>query len=75
MSARRSTLEHDADRRTFAALQVAGKAHAADEAVLAQYIGAGLRMRWTWRLIGEALGMSPRRASAIWDRDCKRRGL
>lgn len=75
MTARRSILEHDADRRTFAALRSAGKAHAADEAVLAQYIGAGLRMRWTWRLIGDALGVSPRRAAAIWGRDCERRGL
>lgn len=75
MSARRSTLEHDSDRRLFESIQRAGEVHAADEVALSAYIGAALRMRWSWRLIGEGLGMTPRRAAAIWDRDCKRRGI
>jgi hypothetical protein len=75
VSARRSTLEHDSDRRVYRALQVAAEHHAADEGALAEYIGMALRQRWTWVLIGEALHMSPRRASAIWQRDLKRRGI
>lgn len=45
MSARRSTLEHDSDRKVYRALQVAAEHHAADEEALAEYIGMALRDR------------------------------
>ncbi len=75
MTARRSALEFDSDRKVYRALQVAAQHHADDEEALAEYIGMALRQRWTWVLIAEALHMSPRRAAAVWRRDLKRRGI
>lgn len=67
MTGRRNVVEHDADRRVFEALRRGGAAHAGrrdDE--LVDYIALALPMQWTWRLIGEALGVAPRRAAMIW---------
>ena len=75
MTRRSSVLEHDADRRLFAHLRYAGQAHAGDDVALAYYVREGYRVRWTYRLIGDALGISARRVSAIRHRDLARRGL
>lgn len=75
MSARRSAVAHSSDERLFAILREVAVAHAGDERVLAEYIREAWRVRWTYRLIGEALGMSPGRVAAIRRRDLGRRGL
>lgn len=75
MSARVSAPIGEAGARAFAWLRSAGERNAGDDAALAQYIGECRRMRWTWKLTGSALGISPSRAARIWQRDLERRGL